>query len=195
MSNEALAMLAKNGGEAALMELWNQVRGLTWRLMPRWRAAATAGGLTAEDLAQTAFLALLRAVDAFDPERGFAFSTYFTTTLRGEVYAACGLRTEKQSRDPLRYAASLDVPISPDEPEDTTLGDLIEDPQAEADIDGAALRLGIAEALEGLPEVQRAAVVRRFWYGLPADAKALNAALRALRHPSRSRRLREAWRG
>lgn len=193
-TNEQLASRAQGGDEAALLELWNQVKRLAWYFMPRWRAAAEAGGLTVEDLEQTAFLALLGAVRGYDPERGFMFSTFFTTALKREIYNASGIRTEKRSRDPLRYASSLDAPASPDAPEDSTLAELIPDPEAEANIDGAALRLEVASVLEGLPEAQRAAVVRRYWYGLPADAKTISDALRALRHPSRSRRLRETWR-
>lgn len=190
MSNEELAVTAKGGDKDALLDLWAQVRRLAWRFLPRWRAAATAGGLTEEDLEQTAFLALLRAVDAFDPGRGLKFSTFFVTSLRAEVFAASGIRTEKKSRDPLRYAVSLDVPLSPDAPEDSTLAELIPDPAAEEAIDSAGLRLTIQNFLEELPEPQRRALYARYWLEISADQKAHDAALKALRHPSRSRRLK-----
>lgn len=101
MSNEELAVTAKGGNGEALLTLWAQVRRLAWKFMPRWRAAAEAGGLTSEDLEQVAFLALLRAVAAFDAGRGFRFSSFFTTSLRAEVFAAAGIRTEKRARDTL----------------------------------------------------------------------------------------------
>ena len=190
MSNEELAVTAKGGDKDALLDLWAQVRRLAWRFLPRWRAAATAGGLTEEDLEQTAFLALLRAVDAFDPGRGLKFSTYFVTALRAEVFAASGIRTEKKSRDPLRYADSLDVPLSQDAPEDSTLAELIPDPAAEEAIDSAGLRLTIQGFLEELPKPQRRALYARYWLEISVDQKAHDAALKALRHPSRSRRLK-----
>lgn len=191
MSNEELAVTAKGGDREALLALWAQVRRLAWRFMPRWRTAAEAGGLTVEDLEQTAFLALLRAVDAFDPGRGLKFSTYFVTALRAEVFAASGIRTEKNSRDPLRYAVSLDVPPSPDAAENDTLAELIPDPAAAEAIESADLRLTVRDFLEELPEPQRRAVYGRFWLEIPVDQKAIAAALKALRHPSRSRRLKE----
>lgn len=191
MSNEELAVTAKGGDKDALLDLWAQVRRLAWRFLPRWRTAAEAGGLTAEDLEQTAFLALLRAVDAFDVERGLKFSTYFITMLKAEVFAASGIRTEKRARDPLRYAVSLDVPLSQDAPEDTALSELIPDPAAEEAIDSAGLRLAIQGFLAELPEPQRRALYERYWLEISTDRKAHDAALKALRHPSRSKRMRE----
>lgn len=191
MSNEELAAMARGGNGDALLDLWAQVRRLAWKFIPRWRTAAEAGGLTAEDLEQVAFLALLRAVDAFDAERGLKFSTYFITALKAEVFAASGIRTEKRARDPLRYAVSLDVPLSQDAPEDTALSELIPDPAAEEAIDSAGLRLAIQGFLAELPEPQRRALYERYWLEISTDRKAHDAALKALRHPSRSKRLRE----
>lgn len=190
MTNEELAVLARGGSTAALLELWDQVRRLAWRFIPRWQSAAGGAGMEAADCEQVAFLALLRAVGAFDAGKGLRFSTYFTKALKQEFFIAAGIRTEKQTRDPLRYASSLDVPASPDAPEGDTLAELLEDPRAEEAMEGAALRLTVAEVLAELPEEQRRAVYGRYWLGLPVDRKTHDAALRALRHPSRSRRLR-----
>lgn len=193
MSNEELAGLARAGDEDALLTLWNQVRRLAWRFLRPWTASARLAGLTQEDLSQVAFLALLKAVDAFDPGRGFRFSTYFTQTLRAEVFIAAGLRSEKQARDPLRYAVSLDLPASPDSPEDLTLGDLIVDPQAGEPFRQVEAFGDLEPYLAALPEHQRAALYRRYWLDLPLDAlarKAHDNALRTLRHPDQSRKLR-----
>lgn len=91
---------------------------------------------------------------------------------------------------------SLNAPLTDDEG-DMTLADTIPDPAAEAVIEGTALRLTVQGILEELPEDQQAALYRRYWLNLPLDEagrKAHDAALRTLRHPSMSRRLREVWR-
>lgn len=193
MSNEELAVMIQAGRRELLLDLWAQTQRLAWRFLPRWRAAATAGGLTEEDLEQVSFLALLRAVDAFDAERGLKFSTYFITMLKAEVFNASGIRTEKRARDPLRYAVSLDVPLSQDAPEGSSLSELIPDPAAEEAIDGAGLRLAIRDFLAELPEPQRRALYEKYWLEISTDRKAHDAALKALRHPSRSRRLKELF--
>lgn len=188
MTNEELAGLARNGDESALLELWKQVRRLAWKFIPRWTATARLAGLKPADMEQIAFLGLLKAVQRFDSAAGFRFSTVFVRIMQNEFTAATG-RTERQQADPLRYAVSLDVPASPDAPEDLTLGDLIEDPQAEEPFRHVEAFGDLEPFLVALPENQQAALYRRFWLEADADPKAVNAALRNLRHPDRSRRL------
>jgi RNA polymerase sigma-B factor len=61
---------------------------LVRRFMPLARqvAARYAGGVEPyEDLLQVASLALVRAIDRFDPSRGVAFSSFVVPTMRGEI--------------------------------------------------------------------------------------------------------------
>ena len=194
MENEDLAILAKNGDKGALLTLWSQIRPLAWRFLGRWERVAESAGLTWKDLEQVAFLALLRAVDAFDADKNVRFSTYFVRSIQNEAASATRTRTEKQRREPLKYALSLDVPASPDAPEDLTLGELIPDPSAEAAFDHAEASGALEPFLESLPMDQQAALYRRYWLDLPldrAERKAHDAALKTLRHPKHSRRLRQ----
>ncbi len=190
MTNEELAGLARTGDETALLELWRQSRRLAWKFIQCWTASARLAGLEPEDLNQIAFLGLLKAVQRFDLNAGFKFSTIFIRIVQNELSTATG-RTERQRADPLRYALSLDIPASPDAPEDLTLGDLIEDPQAEEPFRQVDRFGDLEPYLAALPKNQQAALYRRFWLDVDADAKAVNAALRTLRHPSNSRQLKK----
>lgn len=191
MSNEELAVLIQSGRRELLLELWEGVQRYAWKKAAAWPRA----GLEVEDLMQVAFLALLEAVSSFSPDKG-GFLNWYTFRLKTGFAEAAGWRTERQRRDPLRAAVSLDAPLTDDEG-DMTLEDAISDPAAEAVIEGAALRLSVQGVLEELPEDQQTALRQRYWLDIPLDGagrKAHDAALRALRHPSMSRRLREVWR-
>jgi RNA polymerase sigma-B factor len=53
------------------------VRHLAWRYRDR--------GESVDDLVQVGTMGLIKAVDRFDPDRGFEFSTYATPTILGEI--------------------------------------------------------------------------------------------------------------
>jgi len=58
-----------------------QHRHLADRFARRYRAR----GIPVEDLRQTALLAMVRAVDRFDPEQGVTFATFASRTMDGEL--------------------------------------------------------------------------------------------------------------
>ena len=152
----------------------------------RW---AGLGGTTIEDLTQAGFIAVLRAVDSYDPSRGTKFSTHLFQRLRAELSAATGYNSKRSWFDPLQNAVSLDAPLSDDDDSDT-FADLIPDPAAEAAIEGMDIRLGVAGVLAELPEEQRKAVYDKYWCDLQVDARTHAAAMKRLRHPDCSRRLK-----
>lgn len=133
-----------------------------------------------EDFEQTAFVALLLAVNSYRVDGGAKFSTWYCLKLQGEVFAAAGLHGEKAQRDPLRTALSLDAPASADPDEgDLRLADLIVDPEAEAPFLVSDCEAAIEEALEELPEELRAIIRAKYWDLEEVDTKAHAAALRA----------------
>ena len=62
-------------------EIVEQHRHLADRFARRYRAR----GIPVEDLRQTALLAMVRAVDRFDPEQGVTFATFASRTMDGEL--------------------------------------------------------------------------------------------------------------
>lgn len=191
ITNEELAALAQAGDQDALLTLWEGVRRLAWKQMHRWSWAGKAAGMEPADFEQVAFLALLMAVRGYVCDGRAKFSTWYCIHLQSEVFKAAGLHGKKAQRDPLRTAVSLDLPASSDAPEGTTLGELIEDPEAEAPFLASDLEAAIAEVLAELPDRHRQVILDKYWRDESVDMIAHAAALRALRHPSKSKRLRK----
>lgn len=194
MTNEELAAKIMGGDRDELPELWEQVRRFAYQQANRW-ARIERGGATVADLEQSSFVALMDALEGWNPEQG-KFLTWYGLRLRGALSEATGQRTQRDRLDPLDGAASLDTPLS-DDPDAGTLADVTPDPAAERAVEAVAeqdalacMQAAVRRALDGLPADQRRAVVLRYWRGESPDPRALNAAMRALRHPSVSRQLR-----
>ena len=206
-TNEIAA--AVQSGQADRMELWEAVRRFSYDRAYRWyRAMEGRGGMVLEDYIQVAFLALLEALESWDPAAG-AFLTWYGLKLKGAFTEAAGMRTQRDKRDPIHHALSLDMPLNGEIGEDLTLADVIEDPRSEEEIEAVAeldyqqrRKQALATALDGLTEDQRRAVVLRHCHGLTVDQTAdrmgitratARAAeqkgLRLLRHP-KNRELR-----
>ena len=186
MSNEELVALIQARDSDKQVALWNQVQRMVYKQAARW---AGLGGTIIEDLTQAGFIAMLRAVDTYDPSKQVRFSTYLFYRLRAEFSVATGQHTKQARLDPLQNAVSLDAPLTDDDDSDT-FADLIPDPAAEAAIEGMDVRLGVAEVLAELPEEQRKAVYDKYWCDLQVDARTHAAAMNRLRHPDCSRRLK-----
>ena len=176
--------MAQAGDREALLKLWTQVRRMVYQQAMRW---AGVGGTTLEDLEQAGFIAVLRAVDTYDPTKA-KFSTHLFQRLRAEFSAATGYNSKRSWFDPLQNAVSLDAPL--EDSEDATLADFIPDPAAAAEMGNAEVRIGVAAILAELPEDQQRAVRGKYWHDLTVDKKTLNAAMKRLRHPDCSRRLK-----
>ena len=152
---------------------------------------------------QAGFLGFLEAVRAYDPSAGFRFTSYLTYPVKSAFSEAEGRRSEKQKRDPIFSAVSIDAPLDEGEGEPLTLADVIPDPRAAEAREGVGVWDTLHRAVEGLPEGQKEEIRRRYWLnqttaeistatGVPEKEvrKLEAAALRALRHPRISRGLR-----
>lgn len=170
MSNEELASLVWAGERDRLPELWEQVERFVSMQAGRCaRALEGFGGVTAEDLYQSGYIALVAAANSYSPESGRSFISWLALALKTAFAEAAGYRTTK--RDMLERSTSLDAPMK-DGGDGGTLGDLIADPGAAQDIQDAEDRLyleqlhnALEKALTGLPGNQADAIRRRYYAG------------------------------
>lgn len=129
MTNEELAVKAKAGDKGALLELWEQNRGLAYvfarRRYDQLEAQGNMRGADIDDLKQAAFLALVRAVDYYDPEKG-SFNTAWDFYVRHEYNLLLGL-VKNRREDLLNHCISLDTPLK-DEADPDLLISVIPDP-------------------------------------------------------------------
>jgi len=196
VTNEELAVWIQAGDRDKLLDLWQQVRRMALKQANRWVVYGS-GGVEVEDLTQAGFIGLMRAVDTFDPAAGCRFSTWYHRCMLSEFLIAAGRRTEKQQRDPLHAAVSLDMPVGEDEGA-STLGELQANPNSELafedvehQADNARLHAVLESAIATLPPDLQAVIRSRYYYGEAVDANAHSKALRLLRNPRVSKSLRE----
>lgn len=190
MSNEELCTAIQQGQTERLSELWGQVeRFIAQQSRRRAYALHGLGGVTQEDLYQSGFLALIDAVNRFDPNVGMSFVGFLSFALKTAFANASGFHTKRGKLDPLQNATSLDAPISGEGLDDLTLSEVIIDPAAEAAIDDISDSAVFAEALSKLSPDQAEVIKGKYFYGMQLDelgpqAKKLeSAAIRVLRHP------------
>lgn len=168
MSNEELAAAIKAGNTDLYSDLWNQVqRFVVWKARQRYVLTNGVGGVEVEDLIQSGFLALVSAVNYFDPVSGVSFLTVLGNCLKTAFSTAGGYRTSK--RNPLDMCISLNMPLDNDTDSETLL-DMQSDPQdyysaADERIWKEELRAVLESAVSALPIEQMETIYKRFARG------------------------------
>lgn len=175
MSNEELVSKIQAGEREAAAGLWDNVKRLVFyqarRYMVLHAESCKAAGLELDDLGQWGYFAMLAAVKDYQPIKGYTFNTYLTYHLKNAFNTAAGLRTARQRRDPLRYAASLDAPAGETEG-DGTLNDIVPDPQGEAGFTSVTdqeynreLRAVLDRCIDTLKPTEQAAIREYYFTG------------------------------
>lgn len=176
MSNEELALAYQGGDNHRAAELWEQNIGLLRLLAVKYFKAregiCRSAGVTFEDLLQEGYFIIMNAARAYDPQKGFVFTSYIGFHARGCWDDMTGLRTPAQRRTLLNHAISIETPIG--EEDDLTVGDMIADPAAEEAFEDverrayvSALRADIEQAIAFLPGDQQYIMRRAYLDGAP----------------------------
>ena len=210
MTNEELARRIQQGERDLLLQLWEQVQRYAHDRAYKWfRATNGRGGQTVQDLEQEAFLALLEALEGWDEKAG-PFLPWYSLRLKAAFTAATMQRTKRDMKDPLQDCLSLDAPLTDREGNIFTLEDTIPDQRAEDDLNTVEeldRQAAIQQVLNSLQADQRQVILLRYYHDMTREQTAqrlhltktvANAieqkALRVLRHPSRSKNLRQFYR-
>ena len=153
MTNEELVTRIQAGEQHLLPELWDQVEGLVkWqahRTMAGMREMAACCGVVFDDLYQSGYLALVKAVDTYKDDVDMTFAGWLIFYLRTAFAEATGFRTEKQRYDLLRFSISLNAPVKDED--GATVEDLQADPQSGMGFENVEQGIyihGLREALE-----------------------------------------------
>ena len=172
MSNEELVAEIQAGAVDLMGQLWEQIEGLV-----KWKAKrimtvleeCPGRGVEFEDLCQSGYLAMVAAVDTYDPAAGGAFSTWLMYHLKNVFAEATGYRTQNGRQEPLNNYLSLDTPLSDDVDSDALM-DAIADPkglQWQESLEESMWRKQLQEAVEAalstVPEQYREVLHLRYW--------------------------------
>ena len=170
MSNEELVAVIQ-GGEDRMGELWQQVERLAcWKANRIMTALNGRGGVEFEDLYQSGYPAMVAAVDSYKPEVG-AFSTWFMLHLKTAFAEATGYRSNRQQRDPIHNAVSLDTPLTDDADSDDLMA-VVADPAGAGRMEAVEeaiyrqqLHDALEAALEAIPEECGTVLRQRYYEG------------------------------
>lgn len=178
-TNEELALLIQQGHKEYITELWENCFKLLYLLSDKFYFAytdkITACGYTQEDIHQGCFFVLLKMIEAYDPKKGFKFTSYanlhlkqfFNRTVFGYD------PTAKRLKNPLNSSDSVDVPIrSKKDGSDTDnlIIDKIEDETAELDFEcvedevcNTELHNALEDGIKTLSDNQQTVIRERFY--------------------------------
>ena len=175
MTNEEIVVQIQQGNTNLYLDLWDNVKKLIIQeAEKRYYICKGRGGVEVDDLVQCGYLALVSAVNYFDANAGWKFTTYLDKTLKNEFAAAIGYRTEKKKKEPLNAAISLDSPLN-DEDVESTYYDIIEDRSADFEdrvinkVWVEDLRKELEKAISAIPEEQGEMIRLRYEKGLTVE--------------------------
>lgn len=168
MTNEELAIRIQSGETGYTLLLWQQVEKFVRQNANRWSYAWRSRGISSDDLYQSGFIAMMEAVETFNPDKA-SFLTWLGYYLKTGFSDAAGCRTERQNKDPLNECRSLWEPLD-NGTDGLTVGDMVPDPvdyigEADRRIYLEQLHDAMEQVLDKLPQEESAILRLRFYSG------------------------------
>ena len=170
-----------------ILPLWQAVEKLICKWAGQYFRYSKTPRFDVDDLRQAGYLALVDAVNGYDPSAGMKFATYLNFHIRKHFAEVSGNRGSK--RRPEVYASSLDEPLTDES--DTSRLDTIADTESEGEFNNVVeliynrqLRAALDECLTSIPQPQ-ADVLRTLYYKgqtRTETAVELNSNISAIRH-------------
>ncbi len=179
MSNEELAAEIQAGNADLFADLWEHIERLVrWKAKRIISAIGSRGGVDFDDLYQSGYLAMVAAVNTYDPDSG-NFAGWFMLHLRTAFAEATGIRSKKQAKDPIHSALSLEYPLS-DDSDANLLLEVIPDPTSEIPLQNVEERIyqqqlhnALTAALGKLPDNQRDIIQKKYFEGIAIEQIAI----------------------
>lgn len=212
MTNEELVEKVKNGEPWATLELWKAVEKFIQMKAGLYLLhAGKHAKVEYDDLVQVGFFAMMDAVEKYDPSRGCSFVGFLGYALKTRFAEEGGHKSSK--RDALMLAGSTNEPITADDPDSDTIGDLVADPGWEYAFCLVEyrefisyVRVLIGAALSRLAPRQRECIEKHYLLGMTMEEtaggrskqsadSAIQNGLRILRRGKYRRQLWEALQG
>lgn len=157
-SNEELAERIKAGEESLLPILWGQCRRTIAIMAAKYRGIMEQNAfIDKEDFIQCGYFAMLEAVEAYSPEKGYKLNTYLNFKYKKQIYAMFGNKREGDNYIFPAATSSLNITLENDGHK-TELLELLEDKSAEdieTDYEKKELQQIVRAAVGRLPERER----------------------------------------
>ena len=88
---EELAARIKAGEKSLLPMLWGECRGTVIIMAAKYRSIIEQNAFVdMEDFIQCGYFAMLEAVEAYNPEKGYKFTSYMTFKYKKQIYKMLG---------------------------------------------------------------------------------------------------------
>ena len=104
-SNEELAERSKSGDTTAILELWSNLEPFIDMKLSQYMRYIHDAAIDRDDLKQASYFAMLRAINYYNPNKGYRFITYFSKTLLKEFNITAGFTRQQH------VVVSLDAKI------------------------------------------------------------------------------------